>query len=212
MVDITRRGALGILAAAAVNPATAFAAGSKDSVKDFYLTVTKQAFDKTYGTKLSPDSIADSNDLRDVLRGTADTYRENYIQAVKKYFEGLSKSESDSLYKKLADRPEYNGRDNLLGAVNNDLNAYTRNGRAPTEGSTNPLYYALYKLHKEGKITDEDYYTGEKDNPGWLDKAISLTHGKKTFSPFTKQVMGAIEDVRKTMSAAPAVKAPEKTF
>ena len=215
MVALTRRRFLsGLLASGATatilspfSEAAAAESNQKTNGYNFYLTVTRQAFTKTYGDKLSPAKIRSESDLAKALKGTGESYKDNYIKAVQDYFRKLTPEESDRLLRTLTIRWDMNRGSHLLGSVQKDLENYNRAGRAPRANNSNPLFYALYNLQRQGVLNKKDY----RD---WLDTAVGLTHGKD-MGAFHERVIGAIKGLREEpqrKSAPAAPKAPEKTF
>lgn len=203
--------------ALAISAVAAFA----DQVQDFYLTVTSDAFDATYGDALTPENIerlsfgdVDKSTLTDeqistaymtsiaaVLGGTKDEYQSNYIGAAQEYFESLSAGELQALENALNYQPTRTGRSgNLLGKVDADLQGYTRGGRTPNLSATNPLFSALYVLAQ-----DERGMLSREASVDAIKLAASMTHGSdfQAVGEFHDRLIEALDAVQEAAAPAP---------
>lgn len=220
------------LAAGAATALTVFtqaaAADNEGTVRDFYLTVTKDAFEATYGDDLTPESIetlsfgdvdkstlsderiaeAYAESIRAVLYGTTAEYQENYVGAAREYFESLTPEQLQGLENALNYQYSRPGRDgNLLGVLDDDMRPYLRNRVSnPTPETTNALFYAFYELEQKDMLT-------EKGRNDWISLAKTLTHGKDSLEPMHQSLISEIDAIQETAPVIePVAPVPENKF
>jgi hypothetical protein len=201
---VTRRAALqvigGGLATMVGSPfslASANEAIDSDRIEPFYLSITEQAFNETYGDRLSPENIGDLQQLGEVVIGDEQLYRANLLSAATEYFEALSPEAASSLLDKLNNAPDRPGgtERNLLSAIRNDVIRYER-GRNISPETTNPLFYAIKTLQEEGVVTESDAMSA-------IYYVRNLTHGmdvpegeaENNFTKFHNELMGRVQPI-----------------
>jgi hypothetical protein len=168
MVSITRRDLLKTGAAAAavgVLPVD-YAQAAGDEKRGFYLSVTRTAFENTFGDDFK--DVKNDADLKALIEGKADAYRENFLNAATEYSKALDPDRANNLHDQLSHRAMKQGG-GLHSVLGSDLRQYTHNGRDPDLGATNPLFAKIRELHANGVITDAGYRDA-------LKAAENLTH------------------------------------